>query len=178
MDRRIKLTILAVAIIILIIIAANYHSKNLQQQEGVKPPAATLSIDGREQISGIGSYCWFEGNMGVCADYAGIPTIGEPLPANSSITAHISLPLNETPEELQVNIVRVTDKDLLNESAVNESAGDLRFWKSSVGKYLALPLENEQDISLSLEPGLYVLNVFPRWKDKGSVAYGFLLEVQ
>ncbi|MCX9011459.1 MAG: hypothetical protein OIN66_10095 [Candidatus Methanoperedens sp.] len=172
-NKKTKLAILAVAIVILIVIAANYNLNNLRMQEGTKPPPATLTIDGEEQASGIGSYCWFEGNMIVCADYAGIPTIGKPLTANSSVTAHLRIPLNETPEELQINVFRVTDKDL-----INEDKGGLRFWKSSVGKYLTLPLENEQDVHLSLESGLYVLGVFPRWKEKGSVAYGFLLEVQ
>ncbi|MCE8428072.1 MAG: hypothetical protein J5U19_06780 [Candidatus Methanoperedens sp.] len=40
-----------------------------------------------------------------------------------------------------------------------------------------LPLEREQDIELSLEPGLYVLKTDARWKEKGNLSYGFLLEV-
>ncbi|MCZ7357019.1 MAG: hypothetical protein O8C66_13475 [Candidatus Methanoperedens sp.] len=109
----------------------------------------------------------------VCADYAGIPTVSEPLTAKSPVTAHLSLPLKGPPQELQLKVVQVTNKDILE-----TAAGDLQFWRSIDGTYFILPLESEQDVNLSLEPGLYVMEVFPRWKEKGSVAYGFLLKVQ
>lgn len=173
MNKWIKFGILGIIILITIFIVINAY---LPYKE-IKPPPAILKIDGKEQNSGIGSYCWNEAWKGlwkaVCADYAGIPTVSEPLPAKSPVTAHLSLSLKEPPQELQLKVVQVTNKDILE-----TGAGDLRFWRSSEGKYFILPLESEQDVNLSLEPGLYVLEVFPRWKEKGSVAYGFLLKVQ
>ena len=45
------------------------------------------------------------------------------------------------------------------------------------GNWYKLPSEREPDINLSLEPGLYVLNVGAKWNDIGSVTYGFLVQV-
>lgn len=174
MSKKIKFTILGVVILI----ATSVYFQLYSPEKEIRPPPATLSIDGKEQISGIGSYCWedvWKGEIwkSVCADYAGIPTVSEPLPANSTFTAHLSLPLMEPPQELQLRIIQVTNKDILE-----KGVGDLRFWRSDSGKSFTLPLESEQDVNLSLEPGLYVFKVFPRWKEKGSVSYGFLLQVQ
>jgi len=33
------------------------------------------------------------------------------------------------------------------------------------------------DINLSLDPGLYILNIFVNWEEKGDVLYGFLVQV-
>lgn len=173
MNKKIKFAILGLILAVLILTIINFQLHVPLQREIIKPPPAILKVDGKEQISGIGSYCWNGAYSLVCADYAGIPTVSEPLPAKSPVTAHLNLPLKEPPQELQLKVVQVTNKDILE-----TGAGDLRFWRSSEGKYFTLPLESEQDVNLSLEPGLYVLEVFPRWKEKGSVAYGFLLKVQ
>ena len=42
----------------------------------------------------------------------------------------------------------------------------------------SLPLEREQDIILSLDAGIYVLDIFAQWEEVGDVSYGFLVEVQ
>jgi len=173
MNRKVKYAIAGLILAVLVLAIINFQLHVPLQREIIKPPPAILKVDGKEQISGIGSYCWNEVSSSVCADYAGIPTVSEPLPANSTFTAHFSLPLKEPPQELQLMVVQVTNKDILE-----TGAGDLRFWRSSEGKYFILSLESEQDVSLSLEPGLYVLEVFPRWKEKGSVSYGFLLKVE
>ena len=142
----------------------------------VEPPPAVLKIGGNEQTSGIGSYCWKE--AGVCADMIGTITPKEPLPASSHFTAHFSLPLQEPPQELHFSVIPVTDYDeikgvhssrawLIKEERIKEGISTL-----------PLLLEREQDINLSLEPGQYVLSMFTRWKEKGDVTYGFLIEVQ
>ncbi|MDJ1423171.1 MAG: hypothetical protein M5U10_14810 [Candidatus Methanoperedens sp.] len=143
-------------------------------QEKIEPPPAILKIDGKEQISGIGSYCWKGTWNALCVDMIGIPTVQEPLIASSPFTAHLRLPLQEPPSELQFNIIQVTEQDELN-----LSARDWRWWNiwELQGKRLTPPLERESDIELSLEPGLYVLNI-EAWLEKGSVSYGFLVEVQ
>ncbi len=56
----------------------------------------------------------------------------------------------------------------------------MRVWSlkyGNAGNRYKRPLEREPDISLSLKPGLYVLRVDANWKDKGSVSYGFLVQV-
>lgn len=149
MNKKIKFAILGLILTVLIQTIINFQLHVPPQREIIKPPPAILKVGGKEQISGIGSYCWEEAWKGVCADYAGIPTVSEPLPVKSPVTAHLSLPLKEPPQELQIWVVQVMNKDM-----------------------------SEQDVSLSLEPGLYVLEEFPSWKEKDSVSYGFLLKVQ
>ena len=135
------------------------------------PPPALLEIDGNEQIAGIGDSCW-KGEE--CADTFSIITPAEPLLTRSPFTAHLHLPLQEPPEELGFSAIRVTDDDALRNEAVN----DFRAWRYGLqGMNIQVPLERESDINLSLEPGLYVLNVFVKWEDKGDVFYGFLVQV-
>lgn len=107
-------------------------------------------------------------------DTIGIITPAEPLLTLSPFTAHLTLPLQEPPEELGFSATRVTYDDELRD-AVN----DVRAWRfeGNRGNWYKLPSEPEPDINLSLEPGLYVLNVGAKWKDIGSVTYGFLVQV-
>ncbi|KAF5422749.1 MAG: hypothetical protein C5S44_04275 [Candidatus Methanocomedens sp.] len=135
------------------------------------PPPALLEIDGNEQIAGIGDSCW-KGEE--CADTFSIITPAEPLLTRSPFTAHLRLPLQESPEELGFSAIRVTDDDALRNEAVN----DFRAWRYGLqGMNIQVPLERESDINLSLEPGLYVLKVFVKWEEKGDVSYGFLVQV-
>jgi hypothetical protein len=137
------------------------------------PPPALLEIDGNEQTSGIGSNCWKEENetYSLCEDKIGIITPAEPLVTMSPFTAHLTLPLQEPLEELGFGATRVTDDDELRE-VVN----DIRAWRFE-GNWNKMPSERESDMNLSLEPGLYVLHVGAKWKDIGSVTYGFLVQV-
>lgn len=175
MNKRTKFGILGIIILILLFIVIVVY---LFPHKDIMPPPASLKINEIEQISGIGSYCWFETWKGLCADYEGIPTPDEPLPAISPFTVHLSLPLKEPPQELEINVIQVTDDDkiksYLNGSFMWLPKGE----KMQEGNYSTLALERESDINLSLEPGLYVLHVRPIWTEKGSVSYGFLLNVQ
>ncbi len=92
----------------------------------------------------------------------------------SPFTAHLTLPLQESPEELRFSATRVTDDDELKE-AVN----DVRAWRfeGNHGDWNKLLSVRESDMNISLEPGLYVLNVFVKWEEKGDVFYGFLVQV-
>jgi hypothetical protein len=103
----------------------------------------------------------------------GIPTSQEPLITGSPSTAHLYLPLQEPPYELRFNAMRVKDGDELN-----FSARGWRWWNEREERLFNLSLEREQDIEMSLEPGLYVLSIGAWWKDMGSASYGFLVEVQ
>ncbi|CAG0992873.1 hypothetical protein METP2_02726 [Methanosarcinales archaeon] len=174
--------ILSVLLAILILVIINFSSMQPRQMEILKPPPALLKVDGNEQISGIGSYCWDEADKvlgitmsstSVCADYEGIHTPVEPLRSSSPFAAHLSLPLNEPPQELQLKVIQVTDEDEIIRSFANDRA-----WHIKEGNYSNLTPERESDINLSLLPGLYVIEVYPRWKEKGSVTYGFLVNVQ
>ena len=154
---------------------------------GASPPPAILKIDGNEQTSGIGSYCWKEENQNysLCADMIGDITPTKPSLTGSPFTAHLRFTLQEPPEEAGFSAIRVTDDDELKMAGYNST----RAWRltpehiqqlqvnGNYSKNYKLPSECESDINLSLEPGLYVLNVDATWKDKGSATYGFLVQV-
>ncbi|MCX9012441.1 MAG: hypothetical protein OIN66_15145 [Candidatus Methanoperedens sp.] len=165
MNWKVKFTTLTIVILIVI-------SVYLVSQKEIEPPPATLNIDGKEQISGIGSYCWRDTWRALCVDMIGMPTAYEPLIASSPFTAHLRLPLQESPYELQFNIAQVTEQD-----EINFGARDWRWWRTSEGGRFTLPLKPEPDIELSLKPGLYVLSIYAWWKEEGSVSYGFLVKV-
>lgn len=71
-------------------------------------------------------------------------------------TAHLLLPFQEAPEGLQLNVIRVTDEDKLKGGEEHR----WQLWRFQEGKHFTLPLEREQDIELSLEPGLYILKSY------------------
>jgi hypothetical protein len=148
----------------------------LSGSAGASPPPAILKIDGNEQTAGIGNSCWKVENekFSACTDGPGIITPREPLLTRSPFTALLRLPLQESPEELYFNTYRVTDDDELK-----EFANGVRVWRlkgNAVNMYKR-PFEREPEFNLSLAPGLYVFNVGAEWKDKGSVIYGFLVQV-
>lgn len=55
---------------------------------------------------------------------------------------------------------------------------DWRYWKSVPGDQFTLSPNNNPSIELTLEPGLYVFNMFVDWPDYGGVNYGFLVDVE
>lgn len=170
MNTKIKFLILGIITVILIVTGVYLIS-----QQEIEPPPATLNIDGKEQISGISSYCWKGTLKGHCPEMIGIPTAQEPLIASSPFTVHLRLPLQEPPYELRLDVIRVNHED-----QINLSARGWRWWdiRDTQRKNFTMTLESEQDIELSLEPGLYVLSIGAWWNEKGSAIYGFLVEVQ
>lgn len=148
----------------------------LASSASADPPPALLKINGNEQTSGIGNNCWKVENetFSLCTDYAGIITQIEPLLTKSPFIANLRLPLQEPPEELGYMARKVTD-----ENELKSEAKGARVWvfEGSEGNWYKLPSERESDINLSLEPGLYVLDVGAEWKEKGSTTYGFLVQV-
>jgi hypothetical protein len=144
----------------------------------VEPPPAMLEIAGQEQVSGIGTYCWYEPagtdtSAGLCADMAGVPTVEKSLVAGSPFTATFRLEPAETPDDVRLEVMPVTAEDELE----TWPAGS-RGWAFKAGESYRLPLERAPSIGLSLEPGLYVLNLSAWWEAWGDASYGFLVEVQ
>ncbi|VVB97107.1 Uncharacterised protein [uncultured archaeon] len=173
MNNRTKYAIFWLVIITLLVTVINLQLNRPSQEDSIIPPPAILAIGGKEQISGIGTYCWNEALRSTCADYEGIPTPEEPLNSSPQIAAHLSLPIKTSPQELRLQVIQVTK----NDSIESHSQGQL-VWRPGVGKDFTLPLESEQDVNLTLDPGLNVIVVFPRWKEEGSASYGFLVKVQ
>ncbi|MCL7454721.1 MAG: hypothetical protein M8467_16920 [Anaerolineae bacterium] len=140
----------------------------------VKPPPAVLAIGGQEQVSGIGSYCWSDLDQGlsVCADSIGVITPEQPLIAPATFTAQFRLAPEGLPSELSLRTIAVTPADALAPVLPGSRA-----WPGGPGEQFVLPLQREPELDLTLEPGLYVLDLFARWDSLGDVSYGFLVEV-
>jgi hypothetical protein len=141
------------------------------------PPAATLIVAGHTQPAGVGSYCWTESTgaettVGLCVDKIGIPTAHEPLRIQAPLTATFDLPLATPPQELSLHVIPVTDED-----RQPDAIDDWSWWAYGPGELHPLSLTQRPTVVLELEPGLYVLDLFARWQDKGDVGYGFLLQV-
>ena len=140
------------------------------------PPPATLTIDGVQQRSGIGTYCWSTADLGgSCADYFAVPTPADPLPASSSITATLQLAVQTTPTSLSLAVFAVSpEMDLLPDNPDSAS------WPFP-GEYdlnRELRLESNTQFELALDQGLYVFSIFAAWEHLGDVNYGFLVEVR
>ena len=139
-------------------------------RENPVPSRATLEIDGHEQLAGLGhSFCW----LGSCQDGPGIRTSTLPLVARPSFLAQLRLPLADLPQAIQLSALKMPPADIPFDQeymswTYTEAPIDLG----------ELPLQREQNLSLSFEPGRYVLIVFAKWEDYGDVSYGFLIDVR
>jgi hypothetical protein len=143
-------------------------------QTSTEPPAATLTIDGREQKAGITGYCWQRGDdTSICADGIGFTTAPDPIPAESTFLAQFEYMLDVDPGRVQLSIFPASQPVLMG-----PEESDWRYWKSVPGDQFTLSPNNNPSIELTLEPGLYVFNMFVDWPDYGSVNYGFLVAVE
>jgi hypothetical protein len=142
-------------------------------QESKEPPPATLTIDGREQTAGITGYCWQQGDgTGICADGIGFTTAPDPIPAESTFLAQFEFMLDAKPGRVQLSIFPASQPVLMG-----PEENDWRYWKSIPGDQFTLSPSNNPSIELTLEPEMYVFNMFVEWVDYGEVNYGFLVNV-
>jgi len=134
------------------------------------PPRATLEIGGLKQRAGLGGFCW----LSSCRDGGGIPTSSIPLVTQSPVLAHLRLPLVEAPSSLSLAIMEV-----LPPAAPSENRDSL-VWSTEDLSWQPdrLSLQREQELSLFLEPGFYVLIIDAAWEEYGDTNYAFFLEVR
>jgi beta-lactamase class D len=142
----------------------------------VEPPPAVLEINGANQVSAVGTFCWY----GYCDDPFAALTPQEALVVTPPLSASLTLLVDKPPTSLQFRSVRVTA-----EFEIDYTGGAKRWW--DVNQYLGKPtqllLQKEQSFELALGRGSYVLSVLgfwesEAWEPKGDVAYGFLIEVR
>jgi hypothetical protein len=149
-------------------------STDSPDQASTEPPAATLTIDVREQNAGITGYCWQRGDdTSICADGIGFTTAPDPIPAESTFLAQFEYMLDAKPGRVQLSIFPASQPIL-----TDPKESDWRYWKSVPGDQFTLSPNNNPSIELTLEPGLYVFDMFVDWLDYGSVNYGFLVDVE
>ena len=152
---------------------ATDSSTDLPDQAITEPPPATLTIDGQEQKAGITGYCWQRGDgTSICADGIGFTTAPDPIPAESTFLAQFEFMLDVKPGRVQLSILPASQPVLMG-----PEDSDWRFWKSVPGDQFTLSPNNNPYIELTLEPGLYVFDMFVDWPDYGGVNYGFLVNV-
>ena len=139
------------------------------------PPPASLEIDGATQTAGVGTYCWTSATTGMCVDKIGLPTIKDPLIGTSPVKARLTLPLADAPTQLALSVFPASEG---NEVKLDGGDEEFLYWMPAEGLSRELALETTQEITLELDPGLYVFYVFAVWEERGDVSYGFLVDVQ
>jgi hypothetical protein len=65
-------------------------------------PLARIESGGKTQLAETGSYCWYNS----CADGGAIGTSSVPLTTQSSMTIYLRLPLDESPDNLGMDIMK------------------------------------------------------------------------
>ncbi len=134
------------------------------------PPPARLEVKGEVQTSGVGSNCW----LSSCADGGAIGTSSRPLRSRSPVSARLHLPVREPPVQLVLKIMKVAGPDWTSPEKGQVSWG---LDRESDASY-TLSLKRDQELSLSLDPGTYLLLVRAAWEEFGDTSYGFLLQVE
>jgi hypothetical protein len=162
--------------LIAILSACGPQPENAPQEPAAddgKPPAAIMTIGEKEQVAGVGTYCWPQAQgPAMCADALGIPTAQEAISVSSPFTAHFEIPVNRGPAAVQLTVIPVGP-----ESEMAMQAAGYRWWEPRPGESFDLVAENLPAAGLDLEPGLYVLSLFVSWQDFGDASYGFLVQV-
>jgi hypothetical protein len=145
-------------------------SADSQDHKSAEPPPATLTIDGREQTAGVTGYCWQRGDgTGLCADGIGVTTDPDPIPAESTFLAQFELLLDAKPGQVHLSIFPASEPIMMG-----PEQNEWRYWRSVPGDQFTLPPKQDPTIEVTLEPGIYVFNLFVEWPDYGEVFYGFL----
>jgi len=147
------------------------------------PPGATLTADGQTQAAGIGTYCWMNnaGNTSTstCAEQVGVPTAREPLvildPTSFTGSFHLDDPT--PPDSLILSVMPVTPA-----SEISSVDAAHRLWRTGSGWGAGLPLKSDIDYPFQVAGfangnGLYLAELNARWKNGGSVTYGFLMQI-
>jgi hypothetical protein len=152
---------------------ATDSSADSPDQASSEPPPATLTINGREQGAGVTGYCWQRGDgTSICADPIGFTTPPDSIPAESTFLAQFEYMLDAKPGRVHLSIFPASQPVLMG-----PEESDWRYWKSVPGDQFALPPDSNPSIELTLDPGLYVFDMFVDWPDYGGVNYGFLVNV-
>lgn len=134
------------------------------------PPARLVAPGLGEQAAGVAEHCWRP--LGLCIEHGGIPTQADPLRLPRAFVARLLHAPAQQPVVHRLSILRAADL-----AEVGDWDG-LRWWDFAfVERDYDLLLQREQDIQVSREPGLYVLQIYIVWEDLGDVNYGFLVEL-
>lgn len=139
-----------------------------------EPPPAILEINALRQTSVTGTFCWTDN----CADAFSLVTPLTALVVTSPIVASLHLPINETPDILQLQAIKTSKEN----EFINAENDSRRWWDiKPSGEPMELLHQRTQDFTLDLPPGLYILSIFCVWniqETQRDVRYGFLIDVK
>jgi hypothetical protein len=134
--------------------------------------------------SEIGTTMWVyidsDGNQAMeIGEAFAIITPTKPIVTTSNLSLILKLPIPINPTELWYAIFEVTE-DEINSQNPNES---VYRWQPNYEQQPSLPLLVEQELTFSLDPGIYVLEVHASWggtppHTELEADYSFLFEVQ
>jgi hypothetical protein len=191
MNHKFLFSIIFLFLALLLITAGTYNqnlSRSLPERDnppvdfqGIGPPVPVLTINGLTQTGGLGTFCWSDIEQGVslCADAVGVPTLSKPLApemeTGSPILLHFQLADLAPISDLVLYVIPVTPNDELTEV----SGSEMRWWPflETATQHLLTPAHNTE-IELTLDPGLYVFNLFAIWESLGDGSFGFLIKVR
>jgi hypothetical protein len=150
---------------------------------GMPQPVVAI-VNGKTYESEIGTTMWAyfdsNGNQYIeVGDAFAIITPKKPIVTASKLLLTLELPIPINPTELWYAIFAVTN-DEINSQDPKE---DVYRWHPDYEQQPSLPLLAEQELTFSLDPGTYVLEVHVGWGGKPphtelEADYGFLIEVQ
>ncbi len=149
------------------------------------PQPAKAIVNGKIYDSEIGTTMWIikvnsDGSQVTeTGDAFAIITPTEPIVTTSNLSFTLKLPIPINPTELWYGIFSVTEDEI---NLQNSKEGVYR-WYPNYKQQPHLPLLAEQELTFSLDPGTYVLEVHAGWGDipphtELEADYGFLFEVQ
>ena len=139
-----------------------------------EPPGSTLSYGGETVGGGLGSYCWFMGGSGGCADAFAVILGEEALEAPAGATLSFAYG-GKALDSLSVTAYRAD-----REARGGPREDDMFLPQYRGGGAKQLPVRRSGTrarIVADLPPGEYVLDVFARMP-QGDASYGFRLVLE
>ncbi|WP_349409035.1 hypothetical protein [Pseudalkalibacillus sp. SCS-8] len=125
------------------------EKKSLEQ-----PPDVSIQLAQQEIPHVKGTYCWKNESQGICVDKAG----------SVELTKDMEPTKVEKGETIRLSFQDLKPDDL-----------HMTVWNNGEEKE---QYEGQYEITVPTEEGVYVYDVFARWKDKGDQAYAFKVIVK
>lgn len=144
------------------------------------PAPAKLSVLGKEQTAGVGTYVWRkDAGAVVHADAFAVVAPSQPLTVTVPFTATLILPVPLPPTSLESVLYPVTYSDLWGAPRDNPVLREFEHWNPPPYPAQDLPQQAQLELVFDALPeSLYIYHLRAEWTGLGSVYYGFLLYVQ
>lgn len=154
------------------------------------PKPVQAIVNGKTYDSEIGTTRWItevqpDGNrVTVIGDAFAIITPMQPIVVKPSFSFTLKLPIPINPTDLWYRLFKMSDKELNSQDTKHGAFSWNPDYKTQTYQDLtSLPLLAEQQLSFTLESGIYVFEFHAKWEDKSThdrleADYGFLIKAQ